>query len=126
MSYIRGPYSQGKLLLTQTVRGWCEGLKKRGQYEELLLIVSNFRVEDEGRSRELVAKARTPEDAERLVACLKACSGLTTAALNKGIVTFAIDKAMKPGNRYVPEDTPFNKDEGTFFGEEIWEQENEI
>lgn len=59
-----GPWSQGVLLSTATTRRWSREVREQVQFDERLRVFSNFRAEDEGRGRKLVAVFERPEDAK--------------------------------------------------------------
>lgn len=94
MSYTRGPYAQGRLLDTPMVKRLNEADRKYAELGESKLVLANFSSADDGRSREFIAETRLPEDAERIVACLNACEGITTEALQSGALEIMVDMSL--------------------------------
>lgn len=65
------PFSQGITLLTKTTGNWTALQVSQNDYEEHRRVFSGFTGADEGRSRQLVAECRSPEDAAFIV---RACN----------------------------------------------------
>ena len=53
--------------------------------------IKNDIVCDTAQSRVLVKKTITKEDARRIVACVNACAGISTAALEQAAKTYRVD-----------------------------------
>ncbi len=75
------PWSQGLVLDTDTTRRWSRSEIGRANEQERRMVFANFTASDEGESRVRVAICESPEDARRIVACVNACAGITTAGL---------------------------------------------
>lgn len=90
MKYNKGKWSQGHLLINSNTRRWSEQEKRRVDDSEKVRVFANFYGMDEGRSRVGICVCTNPEtaegDAERIAACVNACAGITTEALNMGVV----------------------------------------
>ena len=70
MNHTKGPWRQGITLMTPTTRKWKSGHIEANDLAESLFVFANFKNDekDQGRSRILVAKAQTPEDANLIAA----------------------------------------------------------
>ena len=55
------------------------------------MIFSNFSSVDEGRSREFICITDNEENAKRVVACVDACAGITTGALEAGYIKHLVE-----------------------------------
>lgn len=96
-----GPWMQGGLLYTATTRHWSQDVWEKVQEQEKLSVYANFRMDDEGRGRRLIASFHRPEDArlgaaapELLDAVLVALpyveDALDSPIFKKGIVKKAV------------------------------------
>lgn len=125
MNYTKGLWAQGKTLHATTkisTKEECEcneSIEKRSVYANVL-------EGDAGQSKTLIANCLSEEDAERIVACLNACNGITTEALRGAIVLYGIQAIMElnesrphPFCNGVPPTNPT-----TFDGAVVWEKDN--
>ncbi len=60
-------WQQGRLLMTPQVQRWSKEEQGAGDYEERCMVFKHFSGDDQGRSRELIAWCRSPEEAAALV-----------------------------------------------------------
>lgn len=85
-AYTKGPY--GIQISETNKRFWVGWVKKDDSGKPRVV---NVIYTDSWNRRMEGAKERYLADAERVVACLNACAGITTEALNKGIVKGCIE-----------------------------------
>jgi hypothetical protein len=82
--------------------------------------------------RDLRVKIGVDEDRiEWAKLCLRECQGITKEALEKGVISFALDWLMKhrmldPDAPFIPNEKPVAKENATFFGVRIWEDDPEV
>jgi hypothetical protein len=74
------PWSLGTLLDTPQTRRWSAIERVAGEREEEIRVFANFHISDEGRSRQLVAICRDPENAAFIVRAVNAHESLLRAA----------------------------------------------
>ena len=67
VTHTAGPWRQGRLLMTASVRRWSPELIEQSDRDERCRVFANFTERDEGRSREFVASCGNEQDA-RLIA----------------------------------------------------------
>ncbi len=60
-------WQQGRLLMTPQVKKWCKEDQIAGDNEERCMVFKHFSADDQGRSRELIARCRTHDEAAALV-----------------------------------------------------------
>lgn len=85
-AYVKGPY--GIQINEPNKRFWLGRVEKDDAEE---LCVEEVIWTDTWNRRMEGTKERLLENAERLAACLNACAGITTEALNKGIVKGCVE-----------------------------------
>ena len=83
------PWSSGKTLLTPITKRWSKQQWDQNEIDEGKRIFSNFRVEDQGRSRQLIAVLDVLDrgvnweaNRDRIVTCVIALAGMTAAEID--------------------------------------------
>lgn len=66
--HTAGPWAQGTTLTTPQTDRWSAKEWEANQRRERLMVFANFSFGDQGRSRRLIARCETEEDAQ-LIAC---------------------------------------------------------
>ena len=61
------PWAVGQTLRTRTTQVWTDEQWQQNESAEKRLVFAGFRASDQGRSRELIAECKTPEDAAFIV-----------------------------------------------------------
>lgn len=113
MKHSKEPWSQGRLLLTRTTAKWSEEEFYRGKFQEEKMVFTNFTSSDKGKSRKLICICESSEDAKRIAACVNACAGITNEALEKGLISCAVEN--------LAQNLPY--DDGNFYFNDVkvWE-----
>jgi hypothetical protein len=82
--------------------------------------------------RDLRVKIGVDEDKiEWAKLCLKECKGITKEALEKGVISFALDWILKHDildvfDPNMPRDKEISREEATFMGVKIWEDDPKL
>jgi hypothetical protein len=82
--------------------------------------------------RDLRVKIGVDDDRiEWAKACLKECQGITKEALEKGVISFALDWILKHNildvfDPNMPREKEISREEATFMGVKIWEDDPEV
>ena len=90
MSYTKGLWSQGRTLLTNATMRYTKEEWELNESIEKRTIITHFLESDAGKSRIPIANCFSEEDAERIVACVNACMGITTEALKANVVAYVL------------------------------------